>query len=679
MQVPDTYKEYYDMLKAHLDAKFGGQFSDLPDDDPSLLLIEWIAYSMQAISWTTDKKISDVIVELTSSLRVAGYIARSNGMKPQGRSPIVLLLTLKNTGSGEIFIPKYSLITASNGSDYYFLADITIGGSATEQVEVYSGSLIQTSYQATNTINQKIDVSSFMDIAEHSIVEGSIDIDGWKEQEFLSFELTNQFVVDYINSIIEFGDCITGKIPSNVIDLTFLISKGPEDSIDGLSEIEFDTVTPYERNDLTYDDLFIDGIRVMSAGTKGDLDIDRLKKMFPVYQIARYSCIKAEDFEVFGERFTHNGMRISQAKAYLFTEPETDVEIVSAKSEFWDAFQDILETYATYTDNFQARMGEFESILESISLYLEGFHQLMDNIASRVSSINTLSSQISKNVSAEIELVKSSAQVVDNNGDVITINTPLDEESRSVGGVTHGYSPNTNDFFFDLMSETANISSFSGIISGFKDQNGQTISDYISQLLALTADIKTIEDTILKQQIALFEQQFASVFEQMSSNISRVLKAAGTTAIMKLSCIVRDSSGTIIPIAQEFTQKIQEYFRSIKDPMMQLEVIDGSVSVVTGAKIKVQVRKVGRGATSMVVISRIRNLLSRTFSNAVIGFGTSIYRDEVETLVHSVYGVEGVDILIEKPEGDSRVYSDDFGNLIIPEAFIFQDISFTVS
>lgn len=679
MQLPDTYTEYYDMLKAHLDAKFGGQFSDLPDDDPSLLLIEWIAFSMQAISWTTDKKVTDVIVELTSSLRIAGYIAKSNGMKPQGRSPIVLLLTLSNTGTGEIFIPKYSSITASSGAEFYFLTDVTIGSDTVEQVEVFSGELIQTSYQATNKINQQIDISSFMDVNEYSIVEGSIQIDNWTEQEFLSFELTNQFVVDYINSVIEFGDGITGNIPSNVIDLVLLITQGQDDSIDGLSDIEFESVTPYNRNDLAYDNLLIESIQIMSAGTTGDLDLDRLKRMFPVYQVARYTCIKAEDFEVFGERFTYNGMRISQAKAYLFIDPETDIEIVSTKSDFWNAFQEILEIYTTYTDNFQSQISNLEVILESISLYLSGFSQLMSNISSQVSSISNLATQLAKNVSTEIELVKESAQAFDQNGDVIAFKTPLSTEGLRLEEIDHSYSPNINSIFFDIKSEAANISSFSNIISAFKDQNGQTINDYVSDLLTLTSNIKSIEDEILDQQVALFKEQFVTIFEQISTNLSRVLTAAGTTSIMKLSCIVRDSSGTIVPIAQEFTQKIQEYFRTIKDPMMQLEVIDGSVAVVTGAKIKVQVRKVERGATSMIVISRIRDLLSKTYSNSVIGFGSSIYRDEIETLVHSVYGAEGVDILIEKPDDDSRVYLDEYGNLIIPEAFIFQDISFSVS
>lgn len=679
MKVPDTYNEYYNALKSHLDAKFGGQFSDLPDDDPSLLLIEWMAFSMQAISWTTDKKVTDVIVDLTSSLRIAGYIAKSNGMKPQGRSPIVLLVTLTNTGSGEIFIPKYSYITASSGSEYYFLSNITIGNGATEKIEVYSGSLIQTSYQSTNKINQKIDVSSFMDIADYSIAEGSIYIENWEEQEFLSFEKTNQFIVDYINSVIEFGDGITGNIPSNVIDLTFLISKGSSDTVESLIGVEFDTVTPHERNDLSYGDLIVDDVKIMSAGTNGDLDLDRLKRMFPVFQVARYSCIKTEDFETFGERFTYNGMRISQAKAYLFTDPETDVEIVSAKSNFWDAFLEILDTYMTYTNSIQSQIEMFESILESISLYLESFHSLMDSVSSRVSSLNLMSSQLSQRVSSEIDTVKNSAYPIDDEGNKLTTGTPLETASRYIKGVEHSYTPNVSGIFLDIQSEAESVSSFSSIISSFKDQNGSTINDYISQLLSLTANIKGIEESVLTDQIELFRQKFSIAFEQISTNISRVLEASSTTAIMKLSCIVRDSTGAIIPIAEEFTQKIQDYFRTIKDPMMQLEVIDGSIAVVTGVNIKVQVRKVERGATSMVVVSRIRDLLSRSFSNASIGFGTSIYRDEIETLVHSVYGAEGVSILIEKPDGDSRVDSDEYGNLIIPESFIFQDISFTVS
>jgi len=662
--VADTYDGLLATLKGMTKDKLGDAYEDFSNDDVATLIQEWLAFVGASLSFSSDIKLSDNIVELTRSLKVLTILAESEGLKLSGRSPQTVEILVKSNIN--TVIPAGSIVRTSSGN---FITSSSVNvpvydgtDNTIKSVSAFEGVRQTITIQSNGKPFEKFDLSSGgIDIGQ-SIVYNSVELvfagrndNNWREVDYFKYNIEYEkeadgidkltasqvFTVDYINNNLKFGDNITGVIPeAGNIEISFYVTRGADINvpqlkngdvsaiIDGFSEEELIGIT-------------IIGNSQGKGASIGDLNLERIKELYKGYKFSRQSCLTLSDFENFAKRCICNSGRVSIAKAYVWREVIENAVITETEREMSILF----DTFIEKLRQTQQRLQDDIKVFKNEIFKLKTFLAYMKTLASK---LDTQLDDLQSSYKTSLELTKSAISACKTNGKTNEIDLKV-----------------TNDFYYDFSSEKSIMddafSVFNITVLAFDkltDIEGRTINDYITLISELEEKFKIDIDETLTNR---YKSDINRLFNNLNNEINNLLYSPETASVINLVVLIEDNNGNYIKASNVLLQELYMAFLGNYDPSVLLHIQDGYGSIIDNAlKIKVKLKEVDIGYSKEIIKIKVKRYLSDNYNRLLFGQGLTVYEviNDIETNVSGVRkaGVQ----LIDKTD---QLVIDDYGDL----------------
>jgi len=663
--VADTYDGLITTLKGMTKDKLGDAYEDFSNDDVATLIMEWMAFVGSSVSWSSDRKLSDNIIELTRSLKVATILAESEGLKLFGRTPQSVTVNVISTT--DTTIPVNSIVRTSSGNfvtlaeTKVFAYDGTVNTIA--NIDAIEATKYSLSKQITGESFQKIDLSeSGLDIGQ-SIVNKSIVIsfyseedDSWSEVDYFTYDSEKVFTVDYINNYLKFGDNITGTIPpEGSINISFLVTRGLDIDIPQLKNGDVSAILdPDSEEEISVSILSNSQGRGASLG---DLDLDRIKELYKGFKSSRQSCLSTDDFENFAMRTICNSGRVGLAKAYVWRDTKQNSVILQVKKEMSLLFLDFIEKLKRLQLQLQSDIISFKEEMFKLKTFLS----YMKILAGK---LDTQLDELKGSYKTTLGMTQSAIEACKQNG-----KTEIDTKV-------------TNDFYYDFSSEK-NImddafSQFGITITAFDkltDIEGRTIDDYIVLINEIEEKFKIDIDETLDQK---YKTEISRLFKTLDVELQNLLYSPETASIINLVILVEDTNGDYVRASNALLQELYNKFIGNYDPSIILNLQDGYSSILSNIlTINVKLKEVDTGYSKEIIKTKIKQYLGKNYKRLDFGEGLTVYEviNDIET---NVKGVKKAGVQFTDSSGE--LYIDDFGDLDMSEMtdILIQNIKITV-
>ena len=243
----DSYvAEIIDFLKL----RFGDDIaSNIVASEQGIVLIEMVAFALSTMSWYGDRQADDTSL-LTARLRSAAVvIARQLGYKPRAAVPpaVDITMSLVLAPPARLTLEKGRKLAGPNGLVFEMSEEVVFdaGEVGPKNFSAQQGQTLEEIFTSTGDPGQTFPIStvpSGSSIAQDS-PRAFVDNVEWPENQFLTFEQTNQFEFEYgFNPpLCVFGNGASGNIPpvDAEIRFRFFVSNGTGGSVPANSVTQF--------------------------------------------------------------------------------------------------------------------------------------------------------------------------------------------------------------------------------------------------------------------------------------------------------------------------------------------------------------------------------------------------------------------------------------------------------
>jgi len=350
-----TGRDFYTMvddLIALCQQQFGDAYNDFVSSDIGVMLIECVAWAGETLSFGQDHYSTEAFLATARSRRAVNRICRQLGYKMSAAPSASTDLEVNLSQVWGFNIPITSGFQFQGPGDLVFEATQTVTFLAGEgptspsrTVSVREGETTSQTVKATGNKSQKVRLTPR---AGRFVADGTVTVtvagSPWAESEFLTYEATDQFEVDYNADppLVAFGDGVAGNIPSagDDIVITYVQNSGKagnigsgaiEDVVDALV-VAFQTIG-----------LIIEQPTVTSGGDDREL-LERARRNAPEYFAARGVAVTRDDYLSTAQSFTDPvSGAVAVAQAYVATSAEDDIEL-----------QDLLTAVRSTTTSLEA-------------------------------------------------------------------------------------------------------------------------------------------------------------------------------------------------------------------------------------------------------------------------------------------------------------------------------------
>lgn len=662
--VADTFEGLVEELKAFTKEKLGTEYEDFAQDDVAMLLIEWISYVGASVSWGTDRKLSDNIMELTRSLKIANYMSESEGLKLKGRTPQMTEMTLRNENLTPVLIEKDSIVKTSVG-DFLIPNNVTVANGS--DIEVMAYEMIKVSadiisdgeiFQVVNLIDIGLDdINTSIVYNKTTIISSpddeNIGIENWTEIDFLPHINEDviddydyrYFTVDYVNNKITFGDGITGRaLPQGTINISFYMTRGLTVDIPQIKNNSISKIL----NPVTEDEYLINVVSNTQGdgASNGDIDLEHIKYLYKSFKRARDVAITLEDFEFFAMNCNCSSGKVAMAKAYTWKNVEENTDVISIEKSIYNLFNTFMSDLQDLYSNFKRDVDLLKSDLVELKTFIS---YVKESAASFNLTFNSLKTSYSSTIeTSKIALLNCKNKF----SEKIT----LEEDIPS--------------YYYDFSNERnimdSSFSEFNILLKTFgnlKDINGRTFDDYILLINNYSKLFDVDLDAFLEDN---YKQLLEVLFIKLNDQIQKILYAPETVGVISLVVLTIDENGFYKQANRNLIKELYLSLNKVSAPNIVLNIQDGYSNILNGrVKLKVKIKKIDDGFSFQVIKEKISSYLSETYKKLNFGEGISIY-DVTTGIEENVSGVKrvGVEIFELIPNGEEKMLTiDEFGDL----------------
>ncbi len=229
-------------ITAFLQLRFGQEVaSNIVASEQGVMLIEAVSFGLATGHWYGDRQADDTNLTDARIRSAAVVIARQLGYKPRAAvaPAIEITITLTTAPTARLTIERGRKLTGPNGLIFEVVDEIVFdpGETGPKTFNVRQGETREEIFVSTGEPNQVFFITTIPE--GQNIVQDSPQafIAGveWTEQEFLTFEQTNQFELQtgFSPPRALFGDGIAGNIPPEnaEIRIRFFTSDGTGGSV----------------------------------------------------------------------------------------------------------------------------------------------------------------------------------------------------------------------------------------------------------------------------------------------------------------------------------------------------------------------------------------------------------------------------------------------------------------
>ena len=658
------FPSYFDALLRRLREQYGAEYNDFGSSSTGMLLTHITAYGLAQLSWYLDRSVNDCYLETARTLSTVTKLARQIGYKPTPAtaSTADLLLTFAATAAPSTIAAGFRFQGPSNLTYSATAAVIVPSGSTTAVVNVTEGVQQVLNFTGTGDANQTYNltgVNTGQYVADTSV---RVFVDGleWTENDFITFDATNQFDVSYTTTppTVTFGDGFAGNIPAlgSTIQIRYRIINGAAGNVKaGTITTATDTFI-VAGNPVT---LTVNNAQGSSGGAEPE-SVQRIKLNAPRYYLSR-------------------GAAITQGDYIALTQAFADPTYGSVSVAYADVIRDAGLDATT------------QAILQSLSLSIDTFNTAFAlqqaNLTAAFATINT----------ANTALAAEFAVIAALNADIATSNTTLQSylalgtnnaatttglanlivsnAASAIADIAAGSYTQASTTVGVISSLATDILNSNGIVSGvFTVLKGelQTQAELIASEAASIATAQATSTTITTATAtgatsvaaiaaagAALEAEVDAETAALSAHLAGLFSSDCKANLVNVPILVTDSTGFYTGPSSGLINAVQGYLDGIKDVTHEVRVVSGS-PLLLAANINAFV-SIGFG----FVVSEVLSNIEFGFDDLLRArdFAAPLYLSDLYAIANNVAGVSSITIEITGPT--SRL--DAYGNLV-PQA-----------
>jgi hypothetical protein len=244
------YDTYVNELVDFLHLRFGDEIaSNIVASSQGLAQIEMVAFALSTASWYGDRQADDTNLR-DCRLRAAGTtIARQLGYKPTAATPpaVEITMTLETAPIARLTLEKGRKLTGPAGLIFETTAELIfdVGEVGPKTFSARQGETLEETFTSDGEPDQVFKITTIP--SGKSISQDSPQVfvaaTEWTEQEFLTYEQTNQFEFqyDFDPPQLVFGNGVAGNIPpkDTEVRIKFFVTDGTAGSVPANTVVTF--------------------------------------------------------------------------------------------------------------------------------------------------------------------------------------------------------------------------------------------------------------------------------------------------------------------------------------------------------------------------------------------------------------------------------------------------------
>lgn len=302
------FPSYFDALLRRIREQYGADYNDFGASSTGMLLTHITAYGLSQLSWYLDRSANDCYLETARTLSTVTKLARQIGYKPNPAtsSTVDLTLTFAATAAPSVISEGFQF---SGPSGLVFTATSSVGvpaSSITATVNVSEGTPKTVNFTGTGAANQTYTLNGVPSVKFLADLSVRVFVNGleWTEQEFITFDATNQFDVSYTTAppVLTFGDGFAGNIPplGSAIQVKYRVISGAAGNVQSGTITSATSTFLVAGNAVT---LTVNNTSNSSGGADPET-IEKIKINAPRYYLSRGAAITQDDYIALTEGFS---------------------------------------------------------------------------------------------------------------------------------------------------------------------------------------------------------------------------------------------------------------------------------------------------------------------------------------------------------------------------------------
>jgi hypothetical protein len=690
--------------------RFATVFNDFTQSSLGILLFDHSAYALDTLSFYLDRRATDLYMATARTRRSVALLSRQLGYKMSGAvaSSVDLEVGVVPAQPFSVPLPERFQFQGPEGLVFETAEAFTYApGDPVASIPAYEGETLTESFVSDGSVNQVFELRRVPDGKFISDGSPEVTVDGgtWEESDFLTFDETDQFELDYNSSppTLRFGDGTAGNIPptDSSIVIRYIATSGKAGRV--ASGTITEPVTPLTVN-FTAVSLTVNN----PEGSKGGDDpesLEHAKDFAPRVWKTRDVAVTQEDYESLAGAFADPvAGRVAVAKAIASRASGTDATLQNALSA--------INTAVTVP------VGVIDGAVSDITTALDTIDAALALLATNLTDIATEQTTIDTNLTAAIASARNSKntalEMLTDGNDIKTLVTDGKSEVDLYGpsgsaALSASEADGIKAFFDRIDAEADQVVANSSTIRTQLDAEiaamgqakdaagdvGLTITDTDSLLESAETNRTTVVTEVgvvgppatgIREDLETISAANTGVTTEVNTqtqaindHFDRILSNDCKANLVSVPILSRDSGGFYVAPSQALISALQTFLDSRKEVTQTVSVTSGELFLVE-AVIAVRVG-VSSGTPESVVQTSVTAVVDNLLRDRA--FGATLFLSDLYDVIQPIEGVAFTNVTIEGEllAGGSidPLKLDADGNLVVAENEVVTKGTVTVS
>jgi len=578
---------FVDDLLARIQANFVTAFNDFISSDLGIMLIDIVSWAAEGLSFYIDRQASESYLETARTRRAVNRLARQLGYKmvPAVAASVDLNINLTQVYSFDVPIPIGFQFLGPNGLIFEAVESIIFPAgegptSLPRTIAVREGISVVENFRSDGTRNQRFRLSPGTDrFVGQDTVETTVAGAPWDESEFITYDQTDQYEVDYNHEppLLRFGDGVAGNIPVTGSDIvtSYLSTSGRGGLVTSntITKVVAPLVVSFQTIALT-----ITNPEPSSGGANRE-ELIETKRRVPFFFKARGVAVTQEDYIGLSQAYSDpTAGTVAVAQAFVALGAEDDLTLAAL-------LDNIRAITNALTANVTAETASIEASRQTISDARDDAEVANTSVGTSLATIATSSA------SARTSVEASKTDIITLEGDSAALSafiatlssaspTQLDTADRTA----------INNFISGLNGKAAAaktdadsaLSALSGldVAQASAATNQTTVA---SKLTAMTAPLLVIEQDVIDIDTLMttsFDTAIETELQAIYDHVDGFLSTSCQANLVQVPIAAKDVDGFLVAPSNALVQSLNSYLNARKEVTQIVEVISGGPFLV---------------------------------------------------------------------------------------------------
>ena len=652
------FPSYFDALLRRIREQYGADYNDFGQSSTGMLLTHMTAYGLSQLSWYLDRAANDCYLDSARTLSTVTKLARQIGYKPAAAtaSTVDLTLTFPATAAPSVISAGFRF-NGPSGLVFSATSDVIVAtGSTTATVNVSEGVVKTVNFTGTGLPSQNYTLNGVPNDAflANTSVRAWVNGLEWTEQDFITFDATNQFDVSYTTTppVVGFGDGFAGNIPAlgAAIQIKYRVVAG------AAGNVQSETITsPIDTflvagNPVT---LTVNNAQGSSGGANPET-VSEIKVNAPRYYLSRGAAITQDDYIALAEAFadpTYGSVSVAYADVIR------DQAVDATTQAILDAIGGLLVSFNAIYSSQEAAI---QASIASLNTAAASVVTSTNNASYEATAANSLNTVMGINLTSAIEANASSAgsfSAIVNAvyvGLAATTTSAKDTALYQILSLANQGSSATSTVLGACSAIegalVSQASALNNVVSRCSDAAtaAGTMSGYTASMTASLGAISAAESA--------FSADYATQQSNLETHLQGLFSADCKANLVNVPILVTDSTGFYTGPSSGLINAMQDYLDGIKDVTHQVSVVSGS-TLLLYADITAAV-SIKFGYVVSEIVANLEFGIDSLLKNR--SFAAPLYLSDLYWIADEIEGIDHVTITITGPTSNL----DANGNLI---------------